>query len=74
MTNEEKEIVLSIFGRFGRDDYIGEEFSIPDAIQAYGQFPLTAAVREVTWDIIRKTEFTLSIQNGGGSGDDRNIS
>ena len=29
MTNEEKEIILSIFSRFNRDDYIGEEFDVP---------------------------------------------
>ena len=74
MTDVEKEIILSIFSRFERDNYIGEAFDALEAIQVHGRLPLVEAVRKVSCDMIRRTEYILIMQNGGGSGDEGKLS
>ena len=74
MTDVEKEIVLSIFSRFERDDYIVEAFSASKAVQAYERLPLMTAVHEMAWNMIQRTEFTLQMENGRGWGNEGKLS
>ena len=60
MTYMEKAIFHSIFERMSIFDDIGVCYPVDVILEDYERFPLSDAIRELTFDIVRKTEKAMS--------------